>query len=135
MPKLRNYSLFKQESNTEEYVLANLTRWDRSLLAQLRFGTLPLNIECGRARNLPVQNRLCKLCSLDEIEDEFHFIFVCPLYAGMRNLLLDGIKMENSDFDDLTPENKLSVFFNSDVKLIIKFLSTAWSCRTKHLYK
>ena len=40
-PKLRNYTKFKQDINVEDY-LAKSTRSQRSLLAQLRIGILPL---------------------------------------------------------------------------------------------
>ena len=46
-PKLRNYVKFKQNINVEDYVISNISRSQRSLLAQLRMGILPLNIETG----------------------------------------------------------------------------------------
>ena len=47
-PKLRNYVKFKQNINVEDYVVSNISRSQRSLLAQLCMGILPLNIETGR---------------------------------------------------------------------------------------
>ena len=32
---------------------------------------LPLNIETGRFRNQPIEQRICNLCEVNEIEDEF----------------------------------------------------------------
>jgi heme oxygenase len=40
-PKLRTYVLCKQEYRAENYLMSNLTRQQRSLLAQLRCGILP----------------------------------------------------------------------------------------------
>ena len=48
-PKLRTYKLFKEKAEIEPYIACNLPRYQRSLLAQLRFGILPLRIETGRA--------------------------------------------------------------------------------------
>ena len=47
-PKLRNYVQFKQNINVEDYVISNISRSQRSLLAQLRMDILPLNIETAR---------------------------------------------------------------------------------------
>ena len=32
--------------------------------------------------------RVCKKCILNELEDEFHFILVCPLYKDLRSLYI-----------------------------------------------
>ena len=50
-PKLRTYVNFKKSFGTETYLLMNLERDERSHLAQLRFGILPLRIETGRYCN------------------------------------------------------------------------------------
>jgi hypothetical protein len=78
-PKLRTYHKIKQTLETESYVKCNLNRKERSLLAQLRFGILPLKIETGRFENLPLENRICELCRLNKTEDETHFLFECEV--------------------------------------------------------
>ena len=45
-PKLRNYTKFKLDINEEDYLIKS-SRSQRSLLAQLRIGILPLQIEVG----------------------------------------------------------------------------------------
>ncbi len=50
-PKLRTYILFKNEYSTQEYVNICKPRQDRSLLAQIRSGTLPVHVEMGRFRD------------------------------------------------------------------------------------
>ena len=50
-PKLRSYKLFKKHVETEKYVTANLSKYERSLIAKFRSGTLQLAIETGRFRN------------------------------------------------------------------------------------
>jgi hypothetical protein len=69
--KLRTYNMFKWNYESEEYVQKNFNRKMRSLIAQFRSGILPLQIEVGRFRNIPVENRVCFSCP-DKIEDEFH---------------------------------------------------------------
>ena len=43
--KLQTYATYKYEYGVEPYVEANLSRSQRSLIARLRSGTLPLNVE------------------------------------------------------------------------------------------
>ena len=62
-PKLRTYILFKELYSTEQYVKFCLPRKERSLLAQIRSGILPLAIETGRYRNIPAENRYCQVCT------------------------------------------------------------------------
>ena len=83
-PKLRKYVTFKESIATEDYTKYITSRQSRSLLAQFRSGILPLKIETGRFKNLDVSERLCELCDLEEIEDEMHFLCVCPLYRNER---------------------------------------------------
>ncbi len=58
-PKLRTYILFKDAYSTEDYVKYCFPRYQRSLLAQLRCGVLPLEVEIARFRNKKLEHRLC----------------------------------------------------------------------------
>ena len=93
-PKLRTYILFKDNIYTENYVKIR-NRRRRSLLAQVRLGILPICIETGRFRNLDVNERICEVCNIDLVEDEFHFICVCNVYSEYRETLFN--KVENSE--------------------------------------
>ena len=41
-------------------------------------------IEKGRYLNLERNQRVCSMCNLNDIEDEFHFILRCPAYNDLR---------------------------------------------------
>ena len=43
--KLRYYNMYKSDKEKEDYFFLNITRYQRSLMAQLRLGILPLEIE------------------------------------------------------------------------------------------
>ena len=88
-PKLKTYKLFKETLRVENYVLYNMSASERSVMAQFIFGILPLNIETGRFRNQPIEQRICNLCELNEIEDEFHFLFKCTLYNDCREIWIE----------------------------------------------
>ena len=83
-PKLRTYALFKTHFDTEKYITQNLSRKQRSMLGQLRSGILPLEIETGRFRNIPPHKRICHVCNQNNVENEYHFLFACPLYEVLR---------------------------------------------------
>jgi hypothetical protein len=72
--KLRTYIQFKTDFEKESYLNLNLKRNERSLLAQLRCGILPLRIETGRYVGEAPEQRLCKLCITASVEDEMHFV-------------------------------------------------------------
>ena len=41
-------------------------------------------IVSGRYSNTPIDERLCKLCQLNEIGDEFHYLFKCNFFSDDR---------------------------------------------------
>ena len=48
-----------------------------SILCQYRTGKLPLCIETGRYIGEKVEQRLCKLCTAEAVEDKLHFLLHC----------------------------------------------------------
>ena len=45
----------------------------------------PLLIETGRYSGVPRENRKFIYCDMDDIEDEFHFVYICTKYIVLRN--------------------------------------------------
>ena len=131
--KLRYYNLYKYEKGNEEYLNYNISRYKRSLFAQFRCGILPLQIEVGRYRDVPLCDRLCELCEEGSVEDEIHFLCECSCYSDIRcklfnqALSFDQLFLEKDNFDRF-------VFLMSNCqKATINFLSNAFSKRTKML--
>ena len=71
-PILRTYVTYKTKFGLESYISSNMSRQRRSLMAQFRFGILPITVETGRLRNIPLQDRRCTICDLNEVDDEKH---------------------------------------------------------------
>ncbi len=87
--KLLLYTSIKYEHNFESY-LQKITcdRW-RVALTRLRCSAHALEIEVGRHRqNVPREERLCRLCSMGAVEDEYHFSLVCPALRHLRVKIL-----------------------------------------------
>jgi hypothetical protein len=81
MPKLDNYNKLKTAFTTSNYVTKYLNRNQRSAIARLYCGNLPLRVETGRYRNIPRHERLCLFCDRGFVEDEIHFVTECDLHT------------------------------------------------------
>ena len=57
-------------------------------MAKLRLSYHQLCIEPGRQRGLERAERKCVLCDLNDIEDEYHFVCICPVYYNLRRQYL-----------------------------------------------
>ena len=133
--KLENYIKFKKEYCAESYIYKIQNRTHRSVFAQLRFGILPLKIETGRYTNIPREYRLCIFCNHNVVEDEMHFLFVCPLYNEIRQQYYERFKEIVPNFEDLTHVEKLNKFMSCDfVKLSAEFVNNCYCLRKEKLY-
>ena len=87
-PKLRTFVQIHDFDSKQLLAKSNITRYQRSLLSQLKFGILPLKIETDRYQGIPAENRICKLCDTNTPEDEIHFLFKCPALDNTRTSFL-----------------------------------------------
>ena len=115
--KLRTYRLYKSTFKTETYVKLNMRRDQRRILSKFRSCNLPLAIETGRYTKpkTPLQDRICKFCSMNSIEDETHFLIDCDFYNDLRYDLFESASILNENFHHLNSEEKLCFLMDSDV--------------------
>ena len=130
--KLRCYNLYKSDKNVEDYLLLDLTKYQRSVFSQFRCGILPLEIETGRFRNIELQNRLCQICKT-EVEDEIHFLLTCTAYTEPRKKLFKKALEFNHLFAIQDDFEKFTFLMSNLSKPVIKFLTSAIATRTKLL--
>lgn len=84
-------SLYREISETLElapYTIKLHNRKQRNAMAKLRLSSHCLLIETGRHNGITRENRKCTLCSRNDIEDEFHFVLICPLYHELRMIYI-----------------------------------------------
>ena len=60
----------------------------RCLMTRFRLSNHHLPIETGRWRNIERSHRVCPLCNLNQIGDEFHYLYQCPILDRQRKLFL-----------------------------------------------
>ena len=77
--RLKYYVTFKNNFNIDLYLIHIQNINYRRILTKLRLGVLELEIETGRWTNTDRNDRICKLCTLNLVEDEYHFTLICPL--------------------------------------------------------
>ena len=88
-PGLRLYRLFKHKFCCESY-LQNIKNVQlRKSLSRFRCSSHFLEVERGRYVGRPENERLCSECSV--LENEFHFVMICPLYSDLRNSFINRI--------------------------------------------
>ena len=120
--------LFKDAKDTlslSKYMSVINNREKRRLLSKLRLGILPLEIEKGRRSNLPRNDRHCKLCDTDQVEDEIHFLFTCPSLAQYRQPFITSISELQPHFPIKSYHQKIKyLYFNESVPINILVIAS-----------
>jgi hypothetical protein len=100
LPKASSFITYKFNHEREKYLNLIKNSKHRVALSRLRLSSHQLMIEKGRHRKpiIPRTERICSICNLG-IEDEFHFLTICPTYLEARNELFNTA-------DNLTPNFK-----------------------------
>ena len=118
--KLRTYRLFKQNFNFEKYLL-----WGdyqkRKILTKFRISAHDLEIERGRYKGIKADQRFCELCHND-VEDELHFLLICPLLNNTRKPFLNAISSNYKNFDNLDVNQKFLWLLSSEDHFIFNQL-------------
>ena len=84
-PKLRTYVQIHDHNSRQAIVKKNLSRVERSMVTKFKCGVLPIMIETGRYKDVPLEERLCQICTAHVLEDEQHFIGTCSALSGVRD--------------------------------------------------
>ena len=105
--RFRYYRQFKLSPSAEQYILKS-TSWNkRRIIALLRCGCLPLEVELGRYRSpkTPLAERTCQLCN-KEVGDESHFFLSCEELNNTRTELITAMTEITPSFLSLSQQEK-----------------------------
>ncbi len=79
------YRTLEPEYKYADYLSTVKCFSNRRLLSRFRCGCHGLHIDTGRWVGTERKDRLCQVChSLQDVEDEQHFVFDCPAYSHIR---------------------------------------------------
>ena len=95
--KLRTYAQFKHVIKFEPYLNMVKNIKHRITLTKFRLRAHDLKTVKGRYNNKPIkaEERYCKFCKSNNnltVEDEFHFLMICPLYQINRDLMMKQVR-------------------------------------------
>ena len=72
-------------------------------------------IEKGRHHGMLREDRICKQCDIGCVEDEFHFLLICPKYKDLRGQYLPKYHTNNKNlrkFVDIFHSNNGEILRN-----------------------
>jgi exonuclease III len=123
MNRLEFYAAIKEEFKFEKYLDEIMNVKQRKALTKLRCSAHNLQIEIGRHQKTPRNERHCKICKSKSIENEYHFVLICPI---LRELRLRYLPKNTTSFP--TKNKLINLFQNSSnqtISNLSKFISVA----------
>ena len=137
--RLRLYREIKPLPMAEAFVTGPIPADWRRVMAALRMGCLPLEVETGRfgCAARPLQQRVCKLCSTD-VENEEHFLLHCHALKEERKDLFNAMcKTEGNKFLCLNATTKVLLILKlaQQPRQICKLVFSMYSKRRSLLLK
>ena len=98
---------------------------------------MSLEIETGRYIGTPRDERLCKVCNCNTVEDEYHFLFSCIAYqAESNNYYLNYVHNVFVDFMLSDDSMKLAWMLQSDnIKYTSLYVETLYRKHRDILYR
>ena len=136
-PKLDTYRKIKSDYRTEPHILYVGIKRHQQALTRLRVSSHNLHIERGRhCRPITPRNeRLCNFCSLDQVDDEKHFLMACKFHSAERQSLLEVIiPILKLDRESDTTELFLSIMGSKEktvLQALAKFVYGGFQKRDK----
>ena len=120
--KLDIYNSIKKKYNFENYLTEIKNPKHRLAVTKLRTSAHTLPIEIGRYTRTPRSERKCKLCNIEEIGDEFHYLMKCtnPSIIELRERFMDSLFTLNSNFQSLNTESLFKYIINMSDSLIMR---------------
>ena len=102
--------MLKNDRHVQSYLTQGVPAKYKKYISKFRLSAHSLKVETGRYDATARENRLCTMCNLEDIEDEYHFILKCPNYTDIRNL------HSNTYFTTRPSVYKLTKLFSSSNK-------------------
>jgi hypothetical protein len=82
--RLSLYCIYKHILEMDKYLIYNIETKYQLILTKFRLYANNLSIETGRYINIEREMRICTQCNMKVVEDQYHFLLVCPKYRDLR---------------------------------------------------
>ena len=130
--KLKIYNQIKSYHGTENYLSDIMNGNHRKAFTRLRISAHSLYIETGRYNGTDRDDRICRICTSEQLEDEHHLLLDCGCYNDERNTLFDNLAKTCKNFRNLPNNSKVIYMLScegSEVRAVAKFI---WEALEKH---
>ena len=81
---LRTYKILKDGKYVEPFTWNISNFLLRKYLTRFRCGYIDIHVNSGRINNINYEDRICKYCNLNDIDDEFQFLLRCAFHRDLR---------------------------------------------------
>ena len=130
-PKLDTYRQFKLTFGLSSHLSVVEKESFRNALTRFRVSAHCLRIESDRHLQIDRAERICTCCNNTDIENEYHFCLICPLYNELRRKYIPKYYYTFPTFDKFTSllqSNSSSVLQN-----LAKYIHFSMNARTEWL--
>ena len=126
--KFNTYCTYKSLLVSEKYLVCISNINYKTALAKFRCSSHNLRIETGR-RDKIENVKVCQKFGFYDVEDDYHFLFSCTLYANLRSTILGNITPNHQNFIRImTTDNEQIINYK-----ISKFVYCAFKLRKESL--
>ena len=103
----------------------------KHILSKYRLSAHSLSIETGRYHHIDRNNRICSLCNMNILEDEYHFVLMCPFYSTIRDKYIKPYYYNTPSTFKLT--QLMSTDSSKHLIKLCKYLTTATMHRSDNI--
>ena len=121
--KLRLYKTFKGSFKVEPYIDRVPNRNQRCSLTRMRISAHNLRIETGRYSRpnpTPINERTCKYCPDEALDNEAHFLLSCRTFALKRECFFNKMSCIVPNFKTLSDQDKLLTILSPATPAAVK---------------
>ena len=132
--KAISFNNFKTNIALEPHLTLNFNLKHKIALSRFRLSNHALMIEKGRHLKIDKNERKCIFCE-NEIENEKHFLIICPIYSAGRKSLENICNEICTRYEHLNENQKFIYIMSNEndkiIKALGKFISNSFTIREK----